>query len=33
MFGAGLVVLAVTAAGAIMRVFRRSRADRDGVIP
>ena len=33
MFGAGLVVLAVTAAGAMMRVFRRLRADRGAVTP
>jgi cobalt/nickel transport system permease protein len=33
MFGAGLVVLAVTAAGAAMRVFRRSRAGRRTVGP
>ena len=33
MFGAGLVVLAVTAAGTVMRVFRRRPADRDAVVP
>jgi cobalt/nickel transport system permease protein len=33
MFGAGLAVLAVTAAGAVTRVFRRSRAGRDAVRP
>ena len=33
MFGAGFVVLATIAAGAVMRVFSRSRADRDAGIP
>jgi cobalt/nickel transport system permease protein len=33
MFGAGLVVLSVTLAGAAMRVFGRSRADGDAGIP
>ena len=33
MFGAGLVVLAVTAAGAVMRRLRRPRAGRDEVGP
>ncbi len=33
MFGAGLVVLTVTAAGAVMRLIRRPRAGRDAVGP